>query len=131
MHRILFCAFMIFAASVSLAESLRAPAVPLVVHDPYFSIWSQGDGLADQLTTHWTGKVHCILSYLKVDGKNFAVMSKDTNHPVPAMKQKSVQVLPTRTIYVFEDAGVELTLTFTTPCLTDDLMLLSRPVTYL
>jgi len=131
MPRILLLAFTLFTAVSAFAESLRAPAVPLVVHDPYFSIWSQGNGLADQLTTHWTGKVHCILSYLKVDGKNFAVMSKDTNHPVPAMKQKSVQVLPTRTIYVFEDAGVELTLTFTTPCLTDDLMLLSRPVTYL
>lgn len=131
MSRIVLCVFALFLASATLAENLRAPAVPLVVHDPYFSIWSQGDGLAERFTTHWTGTTHCLLSYLKVDGRNLAVMSKDEKHSVPAMTQKSVQVLPTRTIYVFEDAGVELTLTFTTPSLTDDLALLSRPVTYL
>ena len=47
------------------------------------------------------------------------------------MKQKSVAVRATNTTYVFEDAGVEITLTFTNPNLPDDLMLLARPATYL
>ena len=47
------------------------------------------------------------------------------------MKQISVEVLPTRTIYQFDEAGVHLTLTFTTPALLDDLDILSRPVTYI
>jgi hypothetical protein len=42
-----------------------------------------------------------------------------------------LQVLPTRTIYTFEGAGVHLTLTFMTADLPDDLDVLSRPVTYL
>ena len=45
------------------------------------------------------------------------------------MEQVNLQVLPTRTIYTFEAAGVELRLTFLSPLLTDDLDLLSRPVT--
>ena len=39
-------------------------------------------------------------------------------------------VLPTRTIYTFEGEGVRLTLTFMTAALPDDLMIYSRPVTY-
>ena len=49
---------------------------------------------------------------------------------VPALTQKSLEVLPTRTIYTFEDAGIALTLTFLTPALPYDIDLLSRPVTY-
>src|SRR5206468_720728 len=42
----------------------------------------------------------------------------------------NLEGLPTRTIYMFEGAGVKLTLTFMTPALPDDLDVLSRPVTY-
>ena len=132
MFRSFFCALALLTTTICFAEGLRAPAVPLVVHDPYFSIWSQGDGLADRFTTHWTGRVQCLLSLIKIDGQNFAVMSKDSKLDVPAMKQTGLQILPTRTIYTFADAGVELTLTFTTPSVMDgDLMAFSRPVTYL
>ena len=47
------------------------------------------------------------------------------------MQQVGLKVLPTRTIYDFEEAGVHLTLTFLTPLLPSDLDLVSRPVTYL
>ena len=50
---------------------------------------------------------------------------------IPALAQTALDVWPTRTVYTFEGSGIRLRLTFTTPALPDDLMVLSRPVTYL
>ncbi len=111
-------------------EPLRPPAVPLVACDPYFSIWSPGDKLTDADTVHWTGKPHRLTSHVQIDGKAFRVMGKESAN-VPALPQTNLEVLPTRTIYSFENAGVKLTLTFMTPALPEDIDVLSRPVTYL
>ena len=46
------------------------------------------------------------------------------------MTQVDLVVHPTRTIYRFEELGVRLTVSFITPALPADLMLLSWPVTY-
>jgi hypothetical protein len=109
---------------------LRPPAVPLVTHDPYFSIWSPADQLIDADTVHWTGKPHRLTSLVRIDGKAFRVMGKEPA-AVPALPQTNLEVLPTRTIYTFEGAGVRLALTFMSPALPDDLDVMSRPVTYL
>ncbi len=109
---------------------LVPPATPLVTHDPYFSIWSPADRLTDADTTHWTGRPHRLTGLVRLDGKSYRVLGASPA-PLPALEQTSLTVLPTRTIYTFEGAGVALTLTFTTPALPEDLDLLSRPVTYL
>src|ERR1044071_4950922 len=106
---IAFCA--ILSALTATAAPFRPPAVPLVACDPYFSIWSQGDKLTDKETTHWTGKPHRLTSLVRIDGKVYRVMGASPTN-VPALEQKSLTVLPTRTIYTFAGAGVELTLTF-------------------
>jgi hypothetical protein len=111
-------------------NDLIPPSTPLVACDPYFSIWSPGDKLTDVETTHWTGKKQPLTSVVRIDGKTHRVMGASPDS-VPALEQKSVTVLPTRSIYTFEGSGVELTLTFTTPALPDDMAILSRPVTYL
>ena len=109
--------------------SLRPPAVPLVTHDPYFSIWSPADRLTDVPTTHWTGKPNPLRSPC-VDGRAYRLMGTDPQD-IPALPQTSVRVLPTRTIYEFGDDRIKLTLTFLTPALAADLEILARPVTYL
>jgi hypothetical protein len=117
----------IFAAE---STTYRPPAVPLVVHDPYFSIWSCADKLTDDWPRHWTGAINAMCSMVRIDGKPYRIMGVQPAD-VPAMKQTGLKVLPTRTIYDFEAAGVHVTLTFTTPLLPHDLDLLSRPLTYL
>src|SRR4029453_17214264 len=111
-------------------KTLRPPAVPLVAHDPYFSIWSPADKLTDADTVHWTGKPHRLSGLVRIDGKAFRLMGV-TPAAVPALQQTGVKVLPTRTICSFEGEGVALNFTLLPPAIPDDLDLLSRPVTYL
>ena len=111
-------------------ENLRPPAVPLVACDPYFSIWSAADQLTDTDTTHWTGKPQRLTSLVRIDGKTFRLMGTKPAE-IPALPQTGLKVLPTRTIYSFAGQGIQLTLTFMTADLPEDLELLSRPVTYI
>jgi hypothetical protein len=123
----------IFAANLLADEkkpTLRPPAVPLVVHDPYFSVWSCADRLTDDTTRHWTGTKEYLTSMLRIDCKVYRLMG-DEPKMVPAVSQKKLEVLPTRTIYDFEGASVHVKLTFMTPSLPDDVDVLSRPITYL
>lgn len=114
----------------------RPPAVPLVTHDPYFSIWSFDDRLTDRDTKHWTNRGHNLCGLLRVDGKTFRFMGKSRGYmracaDIQPLEQKSVEVLPTRTIYTFESNEIEFRLTFLSPLLPFDLELVSRPVTYI
>jgi hypothetical protein len=123
-----FCPHFVWGSQADVA--LRPPSVPLVACDPYFSIWSPADKLTDADTVHWTGKPHRLTSLVRIDGKAFRLMGKEPA-AIPALSQTGLEVLPTRTIYAFEGEGVRLTLTFMTAALPDDLMIYSRPVTYL
>jgi hypothetical protein len=112
------------------AAPFRPPAVPLVAHDPYFSVWCPADRLTDTWSRHWTGKVQALCGLIRVDGKamRFAGVQPDG---IPAMRQTGLTVTPTRSIFQFEDGGVALTVEFCSPLLPDDLEILARPVTYL
>ena len=123
----------LMASSVCLAEpvSLRAPAVPLVAHDPYFSIWSPADRLTDCDTTHWTGTA---ASAARDGAGGRAAVSRHgtaADRRARRCRRPSVTVWPTRTIYQFANEQVKLTLTFLTPALPSDLDVLARPVTYI
>ena len=89
------------------------------------------DKLTDQDTRHWTGAEQPLTGMIRVDGSVYRYMGEGPSPDVPAMRQLSIEVEATRTIYVFEAAGVQLELTFFTPAFPEDLDILSRPVTYL
>ncbi|HEY1767355.1 MAG TPA: DUF4965 domain-containing protein [Terracidiphilus sp.] len=112
------------------AAQQRPPAVPLIAHDPYFSVWSMADHLTDEDTKHWTGARQPMAGLARIDGHVFRFMGAQPRG-VPAMQQTGLEVTPTRTIYTFQAAQVTLTVTFFTPAFPKDLDVLSRPVTYL
>jgi len=120
-------------AVTALGQSLapmRPPAVPLVAHDPYFSIWSMADRLNSDGTRHWTGKPNSLTAFARIDGTTYRIMGRERQQTA-MLEQNLLEVLPTRTIYGFTGGGVKLGLTFFTPAMPDDLDVLSRPLTYL
>lgn len=110
---------------------LRPPAYPLITVDPYFNIWSMKDNLAEDDTRLWSGDRVMLLGRAEIDGEKYAFMGSAEEMKLPQMKQISVEVTTFTTKYVFEAAGVELAVDFTTPLLPDDLNLVSRPVSYI
>ena len=99
----------------------RLPALPLIVNDPYFSIWMPGDTLTDTNTTHWAGAVKPLRGGITVDGKRFHWLGAASN---PAAETLSVQVTPTQTSSTLLAAGVQLDVRFWAPALPDDLDML-------
>lgn len=89
-----------------------------------------GDRLTDGPTRHWTGTEHAINGVVRIDGKPYRFMG-NAPRDVPALPQISLKLGPTRTMYLFEGAGVRLLVTFITAALPNDLERLSRPATYL
>ena len=129
------------AASVAMclpavAQQHRAPAVPLVTNDPFFSLWSMSDKLTDTPVKHWTEVAQPITGLIRIDGKPYRWMGVIPRGyfgipPVDAMEQTSVEITPLHSRYTFSAAGIELKATFFTPLFPDDLDVMSRPVTYL
>lgn len=121
------------AHSQSPVPTFRPPAVPLVAHNPYFSIWSMNDHLSDGPTRHWTGVPQELCGIARIDGKNYRFLDlADRGHQtIPALDQKSLVVTPTRTVAVMASPEVQIRIEFLNPLLPQDMELMSRPVTYL
>src|SRR6201991_4927479 len=144
MKKIIFCLF--FLPLVSFAQLRQMPAYPLITHSTYFSVWSFGDEAAGTRTSHWTGKPQDLLGYLRVDGTMYRFLGRMAADTAPmiglrpmsaevdtalAADQQWVSVNATQTKYQFGCGGLDLSLTFTSPLLLQDLSLLSRPITYI
>ena len=124
----LVCALLAVVARA--APAFRPPAVPLVTFDPYMSIWSENNHLANHRTRYWDGRIQSLVSLVRIDGKAYRLMGNDP-HTSPALHQISVAVRPTTTIYRFANHKIDLTLTFTTPRLPAKLKIMTLPVTYI
>lgn len=129
------------AASVAMclplvAQQHRAPAVPLVTNDPYFSLWSMSDKLTDTPVKHWTEVAQPISGLVRIDGKPYRWMGVIPRGyfgmpAVDAMEQTAIEITPLHSRYTFNAAGIELKVTFFSPLFPNDLDVMSRPVTYL
>ena len=108
---------------------LRAPAVPLITVDPYFSIWSPDTKLNVAKTMHWTGKNNTLLGLVVIDGKEYSFLGYHRNNH--KMNQVSLDIDALSTTAVYETDEIVLKAVFTTPLLPDDYELLTRPVSYM
>ncbi len=120
---------LVLYASCSFSQSVRVPAVPLITHDPYFSIWSMNDKLTDGPTRHWTGAPQPLTGLVRVDGQVFRWMGRSPQSS-PAIQQTGFEITATRTTYHFEEHGIRLDVNFLSPLLPNDLDLMSRPISY-
>ena len=109
---------------------LRPPATPLVIHDPYFSVWSMANTLTEDDTRHWTGVPQDLNGLVRVDGRTYRFLGR-ADRKIPALQETSQQVTPTRTLVTMSCPQIELRLTFLNPALAGDLLEMARPVTYL
>ena len=87
---VLFIAF----TGVLSAQQRQAPAYPLITHNPYFSIWSFGDKINEQPTTHWTGTDQNLLGLIKVDGKTYRFLGSSPKN--------YINVLPTAELNAYQ-----------------------------
>ena len=116
------------------AAAFRPPAVPLVSVEPHFSVWSAADRLYDKDTTHWSGVKQPLMIFLDADGTTYRLCGRGRRNSLemPVLQQTECHVGATVTHYRFEGTnGLSAEIDFTTPRLTDDLDVFSRPVTYM
>lgn len=106
---------------------LRAPAIPLIAIDPYFSVWSC-DNVNEVTPYHWTGSPNTMVGTVTVDGDTFRFLGLSG---VPAIPQTDVQIDALTTKVTYENAHIRLTASFTSPLLVRELYYASRPVSYL
>lgn len=78
MKKLVLTAIVVFNIVAGFAQSSKAPAYPLITHDPYFSIWSTTDALAASPTKHWTGTDHSLVGMLKVDGSIYRFLGNSS-----------------------------------------------------
>ena len=104
---------------------LRAPSVPIITVDPYFSMWSPYDKLTDGPVEHWTGKPNSFNGTVFVDGKEYRFMGVGS---APAMAQMGLDIDALSTEYRFTGGGILLKVKFTALFLPNDLTVFTRPV---
>jgi hypothetical protein len=122
-------------AHSSMAQVSKAPAYPLITHNPYFSIWSFTDQLNESTTKHWTGSNQSIIGLIKVDNQVYKFLGKDesasVNDKMMQARQLSINMSATQTTYQFDCGAVSLNVAFTSPLIITEINILSRPVSYI
>ncbi|MBR5460285.1 MAG: DUF4964 domain-containing protein, partial [Clostridia bacterium] len=81
---------------------LRAPATPLITHDPYFSVWDNNHPLGE--TVHWTGWHNTLIGKAFIDGKEYHFLGY-ARYGTPSLKAcgKEIDALSTTLCYANDE----------------------------
>ena len=107
---------------------MRAPAVPLIAADPYFSIWSMEEKLPGFDTYHWTAVPQRLTGTLFVDGEPFVFLGKAEGTP---MEESFREMDLFTSTFLFETDKVLLMAEFTAPLIPQMPDIMARPLNYL
>eukprot|EP01084_Bolivina_argentea_P100349 180198_1 len=138
----LLFALVVVYVEISISVNIRPPSVPLIVQDPYISLWSPFDNLYDGSITHWSGGEIQLTGFIILDNSCFRFMGTDQFKQCPVtLKQTSLNVNALSTHYSFNDPNnkIELNVSFITPSiinastnsLYNDTEWLSFPISFL
>ena len=108
---------------------LRAPAIPLITVDPYFSVWAPNEILNYKEFEHWTRSKNDIYGRIFIDGVEYSFLGYHRN--IKKIKQVSLDITALSTKVVYENEKIKLYVNFTTPALLNDYNVLTRPVSYM
>ncbi|MFJ2955413.1 glutaminase domain-containing protein [Streptomyces sp. NPDC087270] len=114
-------------------DPIRPPAVPLAVRSPYLSAWLPASNTAGTWPTFWTGRTTAMTGIAQIDGVPYLFLGAPNidGQVLRGMAQRSLTTTATRSVFQYEAAGVELTLTFLSPVEPGDLRRQSVPLSYL
>lgn len=113
-------------------DPIRPPAVPLAVRSPYLSTWLSTDDPAGTWPSFWTGRTTAMTGIAQIDGVPFLFLGAPNiaGQVLRGMAQRRLTTTATRSQFLFEASGVELTLTFHSPVEPGDLRRQSMPLSY-
>ncbi len=107
----------------------RISSVPIITHDPYFSIWCSNDKLNIDDLKHWSGSYQTIRGYIIINGNEYCFMGNPENYDI--INQINCELNALSTEYTFENEDVVLKVKFISPLLLEEPLLVSRPCTYI
>lgn len=105
----LFTLFLLALSLSLLAQEInKAPAYPLITHDPYFSMWSFSDKLSESSIVHWTGKAQALTGLIRVDGQTCSFLGKPAPIWADIAPTGELQPQPAKVTYEQPTAGWQL-----------------------
>jgi hypothetical protein len=112
---------------------VRPPSVPLAVRSPYLSTWLPATDLTAATPQFWYGSNRGLAGLIRIDGQTYAWAGQPQVNGVAAtpLTQTSLEVTATRSIFVLNAGGVELTAEWLSPIEPGDLQRESMPFTLL
>ncbi|KAK1073809.1 hypothetical protein LTR74_001663 [Friedmanniomyces endolithicus] len=127
-----------FCYAQSTFSPLRPPALPLAVRSPYMNTWQQagsdgGNGgyLAGEWPSFWMGQLTGWTGFIRVDNVTYNWLG-GSNQSALYVEQTNYEYTATKSIFTMNAGGlVNMTVTFLSPVIPDDLLRASLPYTYL